>query len=222
MPPPKLVVTPQEIAPWLHVPLPYAARKIGVCTAILKRACRELGIKRWPYRKVTALNHDLQLRSHSRVTWRKEKIQVENDELLKLRQTVFGNVTRTSIDDLLFRNRPLSESGDTLLPPSPQSTDSGSDGPTQSTQTSVSSPPQTATLLSSQQMTPTLIPTPLPQAPFARSTTQSVLGGQPAPAPPPVHSVLDSSLLQTFMNFRQVVFSHMPNLIQPFPRWLPR
>jgi hypothetical protein len=35
-----------------HLPLYKAAMKLGVCTSALKKACRRVGISRWPYRSL--------------------------------------------------------------------------------------------------------------------------------------------------------------------------
>ena len=41
-----------EVSPYFHLPIEAAARELGVCSSALKRRCRRLGIKRWPFRKV--------------------------------------------------------------------------------------------------------------------------------------------------------------------------
>lgn len=35
-----------------HLPIGTAAKRLGLGVTILKRACRTLGVERWPYRKV--------------------------------------------------------------------------------------------------------------------------------------------------------------------------
>lgn len=37
-----------------------AARELGLCSTLLKKYCRKLGIKRWPYRQVTSLQKSLE------------------------------------------------------------------------------------------------------------------------------------------------------------------
>lgn len=39
-----------------HVPINTAARNLGVCVTVLKQVCRELGVQRWPYRKVKKID----------------------------------------------------------------------------------------------------------------------------------------------------------------------
>ena len=36
-------------------PIKQAANELGICTTLLKKICRQHGIKRWPYRKVTSI-----------------------------------------------------------------------------------------------------------------------------------------------------------------------
>jgi len=44
-----------EITQHFNLPLEEAAKKLGVCVATLKRTCRNYHIKRWPYRKLRAV-----------------------------------------------------------------------------------------------------------------------------------------------------------------------
>ncbi|CAI7877256.1 unnamed protein product [Closterium sp. NIES-54] len=44
----------EDVSPFFHLPIEEAARELGVCSSALKRRCRRLGIKRWPFRKVGA------------------------------------------------------------------------------------------------------------------------------------------------------------------------
>ena len=37
-----------------HLPMQEVAKKFGVCMTFFKKMCRQLGIKRWPYRKVSS------------------------------------------------------------------------------------------------------------------------------------------------------------------------
>jgi hypothetical protein len=52
----KYTLTKDEIAQYFHLPLEDAAKKIGVCSSVLKRSCRQYGIRRWPYRKVSSFD----------------------------------------------------------------------------------------------------------------------------------------------------------------------
>lgn len=44
----------EEISKYFSLPIAEAASKLGVCTSVLKRICRDNGIVRWPYRKFLA------------------------------------------------------------------------------------------------------------------------------------------------------------------------
>ncbi|GBG71457.1 hypothetical protein CBR_g8875 [Chara braunii] len=46
--------TLEEVSPYFHLPIETAAKELGVCSSALKRRCRRLGIKRWPFRKLRA------------------------------------------------------------------------------------------------------------------------------------------------------------------------
>ena len=150
MPPPRLHLPSANIAKWIHVPLPQAARKIGVCTAILKRACREHGIPRWPYRKISSLSHTLNLLRSNKSTWLREKMQAEKQELLQLRETVFAHVPITPIDDLLYRDIPLGGSSSASPSLSPKASEP--------TYKSVSSPPSALYAPSSSRSSSTMTP----------------------------------------------------------------
>lgn len=45
-----------DLAANYHVPINEAARNLGVCVTVLKQVCRELGVQRWPYRKVKKID----------------------------------------------------------------------------------------------------------------------------------------------------------------------
>eukprot|EP00897_Mesotaenium_endlicherianum_P001951 jgi/Mesen1/1784/ME000014S01187 len=44
----------EEVADAFTLPIVSASERLGVCTATLKRVCKENGIPRWPYRKIMA------------------------------------------------------------------------------------------------------------------------------------------------------------------------
>lgn len=48
-------VTREELARHFHLPISEAARRIGICTTVIKKICRSYGINRWPQRKVAAI-----------------------------------------------------------------------------------------------------------------------------------------------------------------------
>lgn len=59
----------KDIALYFDQPLEVAAKKLNVCIATLKRACREYKIKRWPYRALRAVRkRSLDLRGGCHLT----------------------------------------------------------------------------------------------------------------------------------------------------------
>lgn len=47
-------LTIHDVSKFFAVPIAEAAQKLNVCGSVLQRICKENGIARWPYRKVTA------------------------------------------------------------------------------------------------------------------------------------------------------------------------
>ncbi|GLC77773.1 hypothetical protein PLESTM_001141100 [Pleodorina starrii] len=56
----KADLTNKDISSFFHMPIKDASRELGLSTTYLKRICRQLGIPRWPYRKVASLAFDAQ------------------------------------------------------------------------------------------------------------------------------------------------------------------
>nr|ADI46915.1 MID1m [Volvox carteri f. nagariensis] len=56
----KADLTNADISSFFHMPIKDASRELGLSTTYLKRICRQLGIPRWPYRKVASLAFDAQ------------------------------------------------------------------------------------------------------------------------------------------------------------------
>eukprot|EP00270_Netrium_digitus_P007841 TRINITY_DN2303_c0_g1_i6.p1 TRINITY_DN2303_c0_g1~~TRINITY_DN2303_c0_g1_i6.p1 ORF type:complete len:461 (+),score=32.82 TRINITY_DN2303_c0_g1_i6:85-1467(+) len=50
-------VSLKDLSDHFHLPINDVARKLGLCVTVLKQRCRELGISRWPYRKVRKLDN---------------------------------------------------------------------------------------------------------------------------------------------------------------------
>nr|BAN21751.1 minus dominance protein [Gonium multicoccum] len=51
----KADLTSADISSYFHLPIKEASKSLGISTTYLKRLCRQLGIPRWPYRKVASL-----------------------------------------------------------------------------------------------------------------------------------------------------------------------
>ena len=47
----------KDFSDFFHLPITVAARKLKVCPTVIKKKCRQGGLSRWPYRKVSV--HDL-------------------------------------------------------------------------------------------------------------------------------------------------------------------
>nr|BAF99249.1 minus dominance protein [Gonium pectorale] len=52
----KADLTSADISSYFHLPIKEASKCLGISTTYLKRICRQLGIPRWPYRKVASLD----------------------------------------------------------------------------------------------------------------------------------------------------------------------
>nr|BAN21753.1 minus dominance protein [Gonium quadratum] len=52
----KADLTSADISGYFHLPIKEASKSLGISTTYLKRICRQLGIPRWPYRKVASLD----------------------------------------------------------------------------------------------------------------------------------------------------------------------
>lgn len=54
-------LTVDVLRPYFHLPLYEAAQKLGVSESALKKQCRQLQIRRWPYRKVAKIARKLKV-----------------------------------------------------------------------------------------------------------------------------------------------------------------
>ncbi|KDD75554.1 hypothetical protein H632_c620p1, partial [Helicosporidium sp. ATCC 50920] len=52
-------ITWQDLYDCFHLPATQASVKLGVSLSVLKRACRRLGVGRWPFRKISSLKRKL-------------------------------------------------------------------------------------------------------------------------------------------------------------------
>ena len=46
----------QRVAPYFHLPMHAAAKRLGICSTVLKKICRRHGLQRWPYRKLKCID----------------------------------------------------------------------------------------------------------------------------------------------------------------------
>ena len=47
------------LRPYFYLPLSKVAVEFGVCATVLKKRCRDLGVKRWPFRKIRSLRRSI-------------------------------------------------------------------------------------------------------------------------------------------------------------------
>lgn len=52
-------VTREVLEGYFYRPLDGASKELGVSTTIVKRLCRKLGIRRWPYRQICSLDKSI-------------------------------------------------------------------------------------------------------------------------------------------------------------------
>ena len=59
-----VIITKEFIEAYFNMPMVQACAELGVCCTAMKKACRKLGLERWPYRNTVS--------AHKRVTKRKQ------------------------------------------------------------------------------------------------------------------------------------------------------
>jgi hypothetical protein len=57
-PPAPVLVTRKILEELKHLPIPVAAKKLGLCNTTFKKACRNVGIIKWPFRRGQLLNSE--------------------------------------------------------------------------------------------------------------------------------------------------------------------
>ena len=50
------MLSKETISQYFYMPITQAAKELNVGLALLKKRCRELGIRRWPHRKLMSLH----------------------------------------------------------------------------------------------------------------------------------------------------------------------
>jgi len=125
MPRTKIHRTADEISMHLHLPLAEAAKNMGMCTALLKRVCREHGITRWPHRQIRSISGQLDITAPGSPF--NPRLEQDLEALKQWRETTLKHVKTTSIDSLLYdkkpirdpepRNVPLTQSSPIVQPP---------------------------------------------------------------------------------------------------------
>ena len=57
--PPSPVLSLADLREHFHEPLAVAAKSMEVCTTFLKKRCREVGVRRWPFRYIDSLSKSI-------------------------------------------------------------------------------------------------------------------------------------------------------------------
>ncbi|EFC38340.1 predicted protein [Naegleria gruberi] len=104
----KFQINKEQIQQYFHLPLEEAAIKLGCCSSVLKRTCRQLGIKRWPYRRMKSLSkrqnqlqqqlttlHDQYMKSRKQL----EDVEGEMDVIIKEELSGIAEGATVIIDD---------------------------------------------------------------------------------------------------------------------------
>eukprot|EP00180_Rhodochaete_pulchella_P001327 Plantae.Rhodophyta-Rhodochaete_pulchella.ctg21361.p1 GENE.Plantae.Rhodophyta-Rhodochaete_pulchella.ctg21361~~Plantae.Rhodophyta-Rhodochaete_pulchella.ctg21361.p1 ORF type:complete len:634 (-),score=58.29 Plantae.Rhodophyta-Rhodochaete_pulchella.ctg21361:742-2643(-) len=62
----------EDLAPFYGMQRDEVAAKLGICVTLLKKMCRRLGVKTWPYRKLRPVHREIEKK------WRNQKIWADN------------------------------------------------------------------------------------------------------------------------------------------------
>lgn len=114
-----VVITMEVMQKLFHLPLAQASTQLGLSPTAIKGVCRRMGIKKWPFRMVTA-------KSHRRV--RKPREDIIADALLRTTNHCVNVDTEDARSGLLLLSGQADEAGSIRssssksLPESPQST----------------------------------------------------------------------------------------------------
>eukprot|EP00698_Gefionella_okellyi_P024029 TRINITY_DN836_c5_g1_i1.p1 TRINITY_DN836_c5_g1~~TRINITY_DN836_c5_g1_i1.p1 ORF type:complete len:333 (+),score=65.66 TRINITY_DN836_c5_g1_i1:53-1000(+) len=92
-----------QIARYINIPIPEAAKNLNVCVSILKRLCRDYGMRRWPFRKIRSVQEKMAVFRRTSIDSPSGKLAQSIASLRLLRETVLKEIPVTPIDDLLYR-----------------------------------------------------------------------------------------------------------------------
>jgi len=54
------LITSEDLRPFFHLPITQVAEHFHICTTVMKKVCRNNGIPRWPYRKLSAIEKKIE------------------------------------------------------------------------------------------------------------------------------------------------------------------
>jgi hypothetical protein len=98
--------TMDDLRKYFHLPIIEVAKQLGVCTTLLKKACRRNQIQRWPYRQIRSITKSI----HSLETAQRNET-IDDTERLKYKNQILH--MQHSLE-LLLQN-PNAQVGDILL-----------------------------------------------------------------------------------------------------------
>ncbi|KAL6000678.1 hypothetical protein ACLOJK_006404 [Asimina triloba] len=76
----------KDLVGHFHLPIQAAAKKLSVCSTVLKKICRRNGLRRWPYRKVKSLDRRIRELQKSVRDVNGRGCESVRDEIEQLRQ----------------------------------------------------------------------------------------------------------------------------------------
>ncbi|PWA54171.1 protein RKD1 [Artemisia annua] len=74
-----MAISRDTISHYFHLPIDRAAKRLNVGLSVFKKQCREIGIQRWPYRKIKSLQTmiaDFQVTNQLLLTFKSEFISL--------------------------------------------------------------------------------------------------------------------------------------------------
>lgn len=74
------LITFEELKNLFHLAIAEAAEELGICETMLKKRCRNLGIKRWPQKKINSINNIIH---YKKIDLENSKNELEKDNLLR-------------------------------------------------------------------------------------------------------------------------------------------
>lgn len=93
-------VSYEDLKNHFHTPAVEAARELNICVTALKKICRDMGITRWPYRRIASLQHKKSVLQKSLEKGHKhpEKVQSKIDNIEKKIESLYADVRFSNSD----------------------------------------------------------------------------------------------------------------------------
>jgi len=99
-------VAREDLTAHFHLPISDAARRLNICTTVMKKICRQHGISRWPQRKVAALNKRIKAleyelsfaNSMEKKSVIAEQLKIMNEELVAIYNCTASCLTQDEPD----------------------------------------------------------------------------------------------------------------------------